>query len=196
MMYIFVIPLLLGFVLCGASSFTTAYSQRWGERGGQLATSVLRNGLGIPLWLFGFIWAWRVAAPLLFKPGEGTAALGWLLILAGSIPVIWGHLLLGWRTHMPSIRDTLVRHGLYAYVRHPIYTGGMVMLVGLVLLKPTTAFALACGLCLVWLVIQARLEEVDLLQRLSTYQEYMEEVPRFIPWLHSRHTPYEGDNPK
>jgi hypothetical protein len=46
--YGFLIPLLVGFALAGASAFTAVYSQRWGERGGQLATSILRNFLGIP----------------------------------------------------------------------------------------------------------------------------------------------------
>jgi hypothetical protein len=32
-------------------------------------------------------------------------------------------------------------------------------------------------------MIQARLEEVDLVQRLPAYREYMEEVPRLIPRL-------------
>jgi protein-S-isoprenylcysteine O-methyltransferase Ste14 len=184
--FLFLLPLLLGFVLTGASAFTAAYSRRWGERGGRMATSVLRNFIGIPLWLFGFVWAWRVEAPLLFTPGAGTAALGWLLIVIGSIPVIWGHLVLGWRTHMPSIQDTLVRHGLYAHVRHPIYAGGVAIVIGLAALKPTTTFVIACGLCMVWLFVQARLEEIDLLQRLPAYREYMEQVPRFVPRLWKR----------
>jgi hypothetical protein len=37
-----------------------------------------------------------------------------------------------------------------------------------------------------FLIIQARLEEVDLLQRLSAYREYMEQVPRFVPYPRSR----------
>src|SRR3990172_3770799 len=171
-MYLFVIPLVLGFVLCGASAFTAAYSRRWGEGGGKAVTSLLRNVLGIPLWLFGFIWAWRVTTVPLFTPGGIAVVLGWLLIIAGSIPVVWGHLVVGWRTHMPSVRDTLVRHDLYAHVRHPIYAGGMAILVGLAVLNPTAPFALACGLCTVWLLIQARLEEIDLLQRLPGYRDY------------------------
>ena len=38
-MYYFLLPLLTGFVLAGASAFTTNYSRRWGERGGRVATS-------------------------------------------------------------------------------------------------------------------------------------------------------------
>lgn len=57
-MYHFLLPLLTGFVLAGASAFTAAYSRRWGERGGRLATSLLRNVLGIPLYFYGLVLAW------------------------------------------------------------------------------------------------------------------------------------------
>lgn len=186
MVYIFLIPLLLGFALGGASAFTAAYSRRWGERGGQMVTSILRNALGIPLMFVGFILAWRAPAPLVFSSNGPITALGWLLVVAGSVPVIWGHLLLRWRSHMPSVRDTLVRHGLYAHVRHPIYSGMFLALVGLMLLRPTLAVVLACALGGVFLMIQARLEELDLVQRLPAYRRYRDEVPRFIPRLRNR----------
>jgi protein-S-isoprenylcysteine O-methyltransferase Ste14 len=179
--YGFLLFLLVGFALAGASAFTAVYSRRWGERGGQLATSLLRNFLGIPLWIFGFILAWRAPTPLLVEASETLSILGWLLVAVGSVPVIWGHLLLGWRTHMPSVRDTLVRHGLYARVRHPIYSGMMLVFVGLALLRPTATVVVACALGFLWMIVQAKLEELDLVQRLPAYREYMEQVPRFVP---------------
>jgi len=180
-MYLYLIPLLLGFTLVGASAFTATYSRWWGERGGELATWILRNLLGIPIWLFGAILAWLQPSPSLFIPGRTTYTLGSLLVSAGSVPFIWGHLVLGRPTHMPSMQDTLARQSLYAWVRHPIYAGGLLICVGLALLKPTSTFVLACATGFVWLIIQARLEEIDLLQRLPEYREYMEQVPRFIP---------------
>ncbi|MFZ5874901.1 MAG: methyltransferase family protein [Nitrospirota bacterium] len=180
-MYLFLIPLVLGFALAGASAFTAAYSRRFGERGGRTATSILRNVLGIPLWLVGFIMAWRAPAPPLWEGGAAIALVAWVLIAAGSVPVIWGHLQLGWRTHMPSVRDTLVRHGLYAHVRHPIYAGSVPMFVGLALLNPTMTVVAACVIAIGWLGVQARLEEIDLVQRLPAYRGYMREVPRFVP---------------
>ena len=182
-MYWFLIPLIIGFALTWASAFTAAYSRRWGERGGKVATSVLRNFVGIPLWYIGLVLAWLQPAPPLFVAGVVTTALSWLLIVAGFVPVTWGHLALGWRTHFPSIKDTLVRDGLYGHVRHPIYAGGFLIFVGLGLLNPTSTVLLACGLGLVWLIIQARLEEDDLLQRMPAYKNYMAEVPRFFPRL-------------
>lgn len=173
--------IITGFALVGASTFTAAFSHWWGEKGGQMATMVLRNFTGIPLWFTGFVLAWLAPSPFLFNPVLWSQILAVLLIIAGSLPFIWGHIELGWRTHMPSVKDTLVRRGLYAYVRHPIYGGGFFILAGLALLKPTYSFALACALGEIWLVIQARLEEIDLKQRLPEYSKYMEEVPRFIP---------------
>ena len=191
-MYLFLIPLLLGFALAGASAFTAAYSRWGGERGGKWATSILRNFLGIPLWMIGLMLAWFETAPLLFVPGTTTRTLSALLLFGGLIPIAWGHLALGWRTHFPSMKDTLVRDGLYAYVRHPIYAGGLFVFVGLALLKPTPTVVLAGVLGFIWLIVQARLEETDLLQRLPTYKDYMEQVPRFIPRLHARKANVSG----
>lgn len=82
---------------------------------------------------------------------------------------------------MPSVSDALVSHGLYAYARHPIYSGAMVLLAGLILINPSVTWALGCVLAGVWLVIQARLEEMDLAQRIPAYRDYMKKVPRFLP---------------
>ncbi len=185
-MYWFLVPLVFGFMLAGASAFTAAYSRRWGERGGKTATSILRNFFGIPLGSIGLVLAWLQPAPQLLVSGGVTTALSWLLIVAGFVPVLWGHLALGWRTHFPSMKDTLKRDGLYAHVRHPIYSGGFLMFVGLALLKPTTTVVLACVLGLVWLIAQARLEEIDLLQRMPGYRQYMNEVPRFVPFTQGK----------
>ena len=188
-MFFFLTPLMLGFVLAGASAFTAAYSRWWGEGGGRIATSILRNLLGIPLWLLGFFLAWIQPAAPFFPLSRMTVALGWLTISADSVPVLWGHVQLGWRTYMPSVRDTLVRNGLYARVGHPIYSGEI--LIGLALLKPTLAVVLASVLAGVFFLVQAFLDEIDLVQRLPSYKEYMEELPRFSPRLWARKTDAE-----
>lgn len=181
-----IVLLIIGFALVGASAFTSAYSRQWGEKGGQLATIILRNLLGIPLWGAGFVLSWLGPSPLLFNPNVASKLIGLSLIISGSIPFIWGHIELGWRTHMPSVKDTLVQQGLYAYVRHPIYAGGFALLAGLALLRPRSAFVLTCMLGSIWLIVQARLEEIDLLQRMPDYKDYMKRVPRFIPYLWPR----------
>lgn len=180
-MFWFLIPLIIGLALAGASAFTSAFSNRWGEAGGRTATFILRNLLGIPLWFFGFILAWVAPARPILEPGPVTAAIGLFLIIIGAIPVIRGHIELGLRTHMPSIKDTLISSGLYAHIRHPIYAGGILLLAGLFLLKPTLTVLIASAVVMVWAIIQARLEEIDLLERMPDYKAYMERVPRFMP---------------
>jgi protein-S-isoprenylcysteine O-methyltransferase Ste14 len=181
-MFLFLLPLLTGFLFAGASVFTSAYSRRWGERGGQLATNLLRNFLGIPLYMLGLVLAWRTDVPLLFVPGMTGRGLGWLLVAAGIVPIVVGHLQLGWRTHLPSVGDALMDGGLYAYVRHPIYAGGVLMFAGLMLLRPSVPWLLACLFSGVFFTLMGGMEERDLLQRMPAYREYMERVPRFIPF--------------
>lgn len=175
--------IITGFILVGASAFTSAYSRWWGEKGGRMATVILRNLLGIPLWVTGFVLAWLEPSQFLFNSGVKSRLIGLSLIISGSISFIRGHIELGWRTHMPSVKDTLVQQGLYAYVRHPIYAGGFAIVAGFAIIRPTSAFVMACVLCFIWFIIQARLEEIDLKQRMPDYQEYMKQVPRFIPFF-------------
>jgi protein-S-isoprenylcysteine O-methyltransferase Ste14 len=185
-MYMFLIPLLMGFAFNSASAFTGAYSRRWGNRRGQLASLILRNILGIPLWALGFVLASQQLSSLLFVPGPVTEILGWILIATGAVLVTWGLWFIGRRAVMPSLQDTLVCSGPYAHVRHPLHSGVLLEFFGLVLLQPTTTVLLACTVGCVWVIIQTRLEELDLLRRIPAYRQYMEQVPRFVPHLRKR----------
>jgi protein-S-isoprenylcysteine O-methyltransferase Ste14 len=182
-LFTFLIPLLLGFALNCASAFTTAYTRLWGERGGRLASTILRDVFGIPVWAIGLCLAVVTASPEIFPSSLVTQIFGWLLIIAGAVIIILGLLSLGWRAATPSVKDTLVVHGLYANIRHPLYSGTFLEFVGLFLISPTIAVAIAVLLGIGWLLIQARLEEIDLLQRIPAYREYMKRVPRFVPHL-------------
>ncbi len=180
-MYLSLIPLLLGFVFAGASAFTSVYSRWWGEHATKWAASILRNFLGIPLWLISFIMAWLQPARVFFNPDTTTKTLSWLAIFGGSALVSWGHLLLGWRAHLPSAEDSIVRHGLYSRIRHPIYAGIFLILIGFTLLNPTLPVAVASALGVIFFIVIAHLEEIELMQRLPEYREYMKEVPRLVP---------------
>ena len=177
----FLIPLLLGFALNAASAFTAAYSRRWGERGGRWASFVLRNILGIPLWAVGLGFAVQTPSAMVVAPNPIMNVVGWLLIVAGGMVILWALGFLGKRAVAPSARDTLVFHGAYAHVRHPIHSGTFLEFVGLWLLRPALAVTVACAVGVVWLLIQTRLEEIDLVERMPAYREYMERVPRFVP---------------
>ncbi len=173
--------LLAGFACNAASAFTTAYSRRWGERRGQLVTGVLRNVLGIPVWVAGLVLAVGAPSRALFARGAAGVALGWLLLLGGSALQLWALAAIRTRAALPTTRDVLVERGPYAGLRHPIYAGLLLEFAGIVLEHPTRAVALACALGGLWAGLQARLEELDLVQRLPAYRDYMARVPRFVP---------------
>ena len=185
-MYFFLFPLIVGFVFAVASAFTTVYSRRFGARGGTIITAILRNLLGIRLLTVGYVWAWLRQSQWVFAPRGFTTILGWIVVTVGAVPLLVGHLYVGMRSQFPSVKDTLVRNGLYAYIRQPIYAGVLLLFSGLVLARPTLTVLLASATAIIWALIQARLEEIDLILRLPQYRDYMSEVPRFIPrhqWL-------------
>ena len=77
----------------------------------------------------------------------------------------------------------LVREGPYRFVRHPIYTGmlGMIMAAGLAW-SHWIGFLIALTLFSIGTAIRVRSEEKLLREQFgSAYEEYAREVPAFIP---------------
>ena len=87
-MYWFLIPLGAGFACNWASAFTFYFCERLGARRGQRVGFVLRNILGIPVWVIGLLMAFRQPAALLFSTGPALKALSWLLLLMGTLPML------------------------------------------------------------------------------------------------------------
>jgi len=191
-MYIFLVPLFVGFVFNWASAFTHFFSRRWGERAGKRASFIMRNVLGIPVWAYGLVLAGKESSPPLYSPNLTSEALGWLLVVLGTILMVWALLLLGFRSFRPTERDTLVSNGIYNFIRHPIYSGLLLDLMAFPLMRPRMPVFLASALGWGYVFIQARLEELDLVERIPAYRQYMERVPRFFPRLANRETPHRS----
>jgi protein-S-isoprenylcysteine O-methyltransferase Ste14 len=183
-MLLFLIPLVMGYAFFIGSLFTAAFSRRWGEKMGSLISAILRDIIGMALGMLGFVMAVRAHAPLLFTPTSLSKLIGWLLIGLGAVIVMTAMLTIRRSALIPSIRDRLVDSGLYAHVRHPIHDGLFMVLLGIFLIFPSLSVAIACGLGVVWLLLQTRVEERDLLQRLPEYRHYIDAVPSFIPRFH------------
>jgi protein-S-isoprenylcysteine O-methyltransferase Ste14 len=179
--YLFLIPLLAGFAFNWASAFTHFYSRKWGERPGRTVTFITRNILGIPVWAFGVVLATRTEARPLFVPGTAAQTLAWAFLGLGTVLMVWALGLLRLRSFRPTEKDTLVDRGLFACIRHPIYSGLLLDFIGIVLMRPTVSVLISCTLGWVFVFIQARLEEMDLVERIPAYGEYMRRVPRFFP---------------
>jgi protein-S-isoprenylcysteine O-methyltransferase Ste14 len=104
--------LILGFAFNAASAGTSRLAARFGIRRGQMATIVLRDVLGIPLWIAGLAGTIALPAPAVFDVTRVIhyAAAG--LIGAGSLVIAWALLWLRRRAAAPSVRDRLEERDL------------------------------------------------------------------------------------
>ena len=71
--------------------------------------------------------------------------------------------------------------GLYRFVRHPIYTGVMALIIGAAARSANVWAALAAGALVVWFMAKARWEEDRLRARYPDYDAYAARTPRFVP---------------
>ena len=78
--------------------------------------------------------------------------------------------------------QSVVSNGLYSFLRHPIYTGDLVLLIGLELALNSW---LVLGIPILTLIVvrQALEEEALLSEKLPGYSEYCRRTKMFIPFL-------------
>jgi protein-S-isoprenylcysteine O-methyltransferase Ste14 len=146
------------------------------DRGGRWVAAQL------VLMLLVFVFAW-------LPPGWGRAstmlaALGASLALVGAILVVWA-----WRTldrsatpfPRPRPGGRLIESGPYAFVRHPVYTGGLLFFAGFALATSPAVFLPVSALAVFWRN-KAALEEDWLEESYDGYREYRDRVPgAFVP---------------
>ncbi|TNF56943.1 isoprenylcysteine carboxylmethyltransferase family protein [bacterium] len=89
--------------------------------------------------------------------------------------------------HKKTRDETVIsRLGFYGIVRHPMYLGGFVFLIALMMHAPLAQF-MGYGILAVYMVIGTIHEDRRLARELGkVYQEYQKEVPMFFPRIISR----------
>ena len=121
-------------------------------------------------------------------PGDWTRwsviVAGLVLLTAGGWFGIAGVKLLGRnRTPFPQPRDDskLVQDGIYARVRHPLYTSVMLVSVGWALIWQSWPAGIPALALIPFFHAKARLEERWLREKFPGYAAYEKRVPRFLP---------------
>lgn len=114
-------------------------------------------------------------------------SIGVLLFLSGLAMAVLGRLQLGknWvdlEDYQVGSDQELVTRGIYHYVRHPIYGGDLILVLGLELALNSWLFLGAVVLALV-IFHQARQEESLLIQSFPDYEKYRRQSKRFIPFV-------------
>ena len=125
---------------------------------------------------------------LITRGQKAWFAAGLITLLSGSLRRRHGWRMLGqhFTGNVKASHDQpVVERGIYRWVRHPSYTGGMLMYVG-------TALALTNWMSVLIITVagaaaymyRVRVEEQALQENLGgRYQEYMRRTKRFVPFV-------------
>lgn len=124
--------------------------------------------------------SWPLAAFLFFL---GTALVGMGTWLRWSAIRTLGHYFTG--QVMIQGGQRVVRHGLYKRIRHPSYTGILLVVIGLgfMITNWASLLTITAGM-LGGLLYRIKVEEEELLQTLEGYTDYMQQTTkRLIPFI-------------
>lgn len=123
-------------------------------------------------------WAVSGSWGALLSTTGGAIALGGLLIALKAFIDLGSNL-----TPLPHPKDQgeLVQTGLYAWVRHPLYCGLLLLLAGLAVALQSLSHLALTGLLLLVLNTKAGREEAWLTQRFPEYVAYQQRVRKLIP---------------
>lgn len=83
----------------------------------------------------------------------------------------------------PRVGSELVQHGVYAQMRHPLYTSVMLASLGWSLIWQSWPAFIAALVLIPFFHAKARREESWLREQFPGYVDYERRVPRFIPRL-------------
>lgn len=128
-----------------------------------------------PTWM-----AWsRVDLP------DGLRWAGVVLGIAADVLAYWVFSSLGYNvtpTVVTRKNATLVTHGPYRYVRHPLYLMGLISYAGFALLSENALIALLALVTFILLNVRLPKEEARLVERFGDdYRAYMRRTGRFLP---------------
>lgn len=134
--------------------------------------------------------AYPVLQPFNHKYGHlwvvvfGGSTLAWIIVMGLSLLfLIAGYTLMskGWR-QIHSAHDQLVTGGVYAYVRHPQYTGLFLIITGFLIQWPTLLTVIMAPVLIYAYVRLSRSEETVVQQKFNqSYLEYASRTPMFFP---------------
>lgn len=178
---------LLGYWLLMASNVkATARSESYLSRVGHLG----------PLFLAGALMVKPLSGPLvilnqaLFSFTLPVLVVGDVLLVAGILIALWARRTLGrnWSANvMQKTGHELIEQGPFAYVRHPIYTGFLLAMIGTTLLIDEWRAVLATVIAFLAFWRKYRLEERFMLELFGEkYLAYQARVPALVPGITGR----------
>jgi protein-S-isoprenylcysteine O-methyltransferase Ste14 len=115
-----------------------------------------------------------------------TGILGDFLVLIGLFVAIWARVTLGgnWSARV-TLKENheLIERGPYRLIRHPIYSGLLLMLLGTAVLVRQVGGFVVLVFCLCGFWVKLRQEETLLTKYLPGYSEYMRRTKALVPFI-------------
>jgi protein-S-isoprenylcysteine O-methyltransferase Ste14 len=121
------------------------------------------------------------------NPFSPIQIVSWILLFLSIYVVLTGYWLLK-RKGKPDINfentSVLVKSGIYAWIRHPLYLSVFLLGTG-VMLKNMGSYQIGLGIInIIAIYITARIEEKEMVAKFGNeYKAYMEETKMFIPYI-------------
>jgi protein-S-isoprenylcysteine O-methyltransferase Ste14 len=137
-------------------------------------------------WLLAFVATyWQILVLGLLQQGRPLVA-NWItdaIAIPGLMIVIWARFSLGRNIGFVPAQRELVNSGAYAYMRHPVYTGGLLTSLAFMLRAYSPQNALLLGLGVFWFIPVKSIVEENFLRADPQYASYMKKVrARWIPF--------------
>ena len=118
---------------------------------------------------------------------HAASVLGLVILLAGLGLAVWArrHLGRNWSAHVTVKQGhTLIRTGPYRHVRHPIYSGLLLGLVGTAVAVGEVRVFVALALMLLAFVLKSRVEERRMRQTFADYDDYSQTTWAIVPFVY------------
>jgi len=119
-----------------------------------------------------------------FKFPNSISITGIILSIIGALTIFIA--LLQLNTNLspfptPKSNSKLIQNGLFKYIRHPIYTGILLLLSGYAVYVNSSAKLIISLLLLMLFFLKTTYEEERLLSKFPNYSEYKKRTGRFLP---------------
>jgi protein-S-isoprenylcysteine O-methyltransferase Ste14 len=123
-----------------------------------------------------------------FIPHTNTVGfIGLVFCVVGLVVAVWGRAALGknWSVSVQQKENhELIVSGAYKFIRHPIYSGLLLMLLGNAVIAGTWRGLVAVSIVLISFWFKQKKEEKWLIEIFGNeYKEYMNRTKALIPWL-------------
>ena len=170
------------------------HPQDWKEAGNPSQAMQLRNRFfqrgGVWVIGQGLLLGAIVLLAVVYR-GDGfhieIVVLGIVMMVVGAGVALAGAMALGRNLTpfpKPSAQAQLVRHGIYAMIRHPLYTSVITVALGWALAWQSWPALLVAVMLIPFFSAKARREEHWLREKFPEYAAYEQRVRRFIPGIY------------